>query len=247
MTVPINVFTTFSESGYKEYGKRWLESMETNWPEANLTIYTDFDLQINNVKVIDFNTCFPHHQDFKHKILEKFKNKGHKGPGIGQKTVKFSYKAFCIAHELQINKAGFTIWSDGDVQVIRPVNIDFYSLLENKFLACQLENVNKNNLHIESGILFFNSYMNQTAKFGELLYNFYNTDKLFTIKKPYDGYVIAKILHQHNMPYVDLNADFNVKNKRSLKEETFLHPILNQHFVHWIGNDKNIESDLFTV
>lgn len=211
--------------------------MQKNWSDATLRVYTDFDLQIEGVEVIDFNKCFPHHSNLADKIIQKY-NKGPKGPVIGRKTVKFSYKAFCIANELQNNDSGMTVWADGDTQAIKKINIDFNELLENKFLACQLEKSNNNNPHIESGILFFNSDKEITKEFGKILEHWYNSDKLFTIKKPYDGYVIAKILRQNNLEFVDLNKGFNVIDKRSHKDDTFLHPILNENFIHWIGKVK---------
>lgn len=240
MTFPINIFTTFSKGGYALYGKRWLESNLTNWPNAKITIYTDFDLEINhaNVNVINFDDVFPYHKEWQKAVKEYFNRFPEKGRVIGNKTVKFSYKGFCIYRETQLNRKGMTIWTDADTQTLKPVKIDFQKLLENKFLACQVEKAQNNNPHIESGILFFNSNNPDTKNFGNMLEDFYNSDKLYTIKKPYDGYIIAKILKSNNMNFVDLNQNYNVLNKRSSKEETFLHPILKENFVHWIGQFK---------
>ena len=240
MNSPINLFTTFSETGYDVYGKRWLDSVLTNWANANIRIYTDFDLQVNcsNVEVINFDDIFPHHKEWQNRVLEHYYRFPQKGKVIGNKTVKFSYKGFCIYRETKMQSEGFTIWIDADTQVLKPVNIDFYKLLNNKFLACQLEKSQQRNPHIESGILFFDSSKKETQEFGNLLEEFYNTNKLYSIKKPYDGYIIGKILRNNKIDFIDLNKEFNVTNKRSNKSETFLHPILKEHFIHYIGNNK---------
>lgn len=241
MAFPINIFTTFSEGGYALYGKRWLESNLTNWPNANIRIYTDFNLEVNskNVEVLNFNEIFPHHKEWQKEVLEHYNRFPEKGRVIGNKTVKFSYKGFCIYRETKLKRKDFTIWTDADTQTLKPVNINFQKLLYNKFLACQVEKSQQRNPHIESGILFFDSSKKETQEFGNLLEEFYNTNKLYSIKKPYDGYIIGKILRNNEMDFVDLNQGFNVTNKRSHKDETFLHPTLKEHFVHHIGAIKS--------
>jgi len=236
---PVNLFTTFSKGGYKQYGKRWLDSVAQYWPDANVKIYTDFDLQVDpSIKVINFDEVFPDHSAFKTKVTNYYGHNLPKGPVIGNKTIKFSYKGFCIANELLTNNSGITVWTDADTQVLKNVDIDYTKLLNKQFLACQVEKARHANPHVESGILFFDSANSDSKRFGELLKDFYNTEKLFSIKKPYDGYIIGKILKSKNMNYVDLNENFNVTNKRSTAESTFLHPVLKEHFVHWIGNIK---------
>ena len=241
MITPVNVFTTFSASGYEVYGERWLNSMLDKWKNINITIYTDFDLQVNepNVTIYNFDKIFPEHKNFQNKITKYFDSIPPKGPVIGRKTNKFSFKAFCIANELMTNKDGITVWTDADTQCIDLVDIDYNELLQDKFCACQVEKAGNRNPHIESGILFFDSRKQVSQDFGKLLYDFYNSDKIFSIKKPYDGYVIAKILYSNNLDFVDLNQNYNVDGKRSDKDATFLHPILKKHFVHWIGNIKS--------
>lgn len=236
---PVNVFTTCSKEGFYEYGERWLNSVRKYWPDSNKRIYTDFDLKLDNdIEVINFNETFPNHETFKKTVLDFYSNKTPKGPIIGKKVIKFSYKAFCIAKELINNRKSYTIWTDADTQLKQPINIDFDELLQNKFLACQIEKKQNRNAHVESGILFFNSNNKLTNYFGELLYDFYTTNKLFTCKKPYDGYVIARILNDYNLNYIDLNEKYNVTNKRSTSDTTFLHPVLKNHFIHWIGDKK---------
>jgi len=159
---------------------------------------------------------------------------------IGKKTIKFSYKAFVIQHELKNNVEGYSIWTDADTETIKFVDINFGKLIgSNNFMACQMEKINERRGHVESGILFIDNTHEKTKNFARRLETFYNTRELFDIKKPYDGYVIAEILKMYNYPYKDLNDGFDIENKRSDKDETFLHPTLQEYFVHWIGTRKN--------
>ena len=128
------------------------------------------------------------------------------------------------------------MWLDGDAETISSISKNtLHNIVEDKFLACQQE---KNFQHVESGILFFNISHRLTKEFATVLEEYYFNKKLFKLKKPYDGYVIADILKDKKFIYRDLNSQFNFHDKKSKKEDTFLHPLLKEHFVHWIGTVK---------
>lgn len=141
MNHDINVFTTFNKDGYKRYGFRFLDSLLEYWPAANITVYTNFSLPVSDKKIkvnnLDEQNIF--YDNFQSKVLNHFSSKPPKGYVIGKKTIKFSYKSFCISKELEKNHSGYSIWMDADTEIIKPVSIDFEQLLNQKFLACQME------------------------------------------------------------------------------------------------------------
>jgi hypothetical protein len=233
------VITTFSEQGYTIYGKRWIDSVIKNWPvDTRVVIYTDFDLAApaDNFVVKQFDAEFPYHPAFKELVTSTF-NKDEKATTIGYKTIKFSFKGFVICKELLTADSGYLIWLDGDAETINTVTDNtLEAIVGDKFLACQQE---KNFQHVESGILFFNVSNKLTKEFANELEQYYFNKKLLKLKKPYDGYVIADILKDKKFIYRDLNSQFNFKDKKSKKEDTFLHPLLKSHFVHWIGTAKD--------
>jgi hypothetical protein len=235
--------TTFNERGYNAYGKRWIESVSKFWPkETVVNLYLDFKISNlpENFKVITFSDTFPDHKDFIDRINFKFKNQtsNSKLARIADKTIKFSYKAFVISEELKNDKGEF-VWLDGDVETLTPINFkDIANILGTKFLACQKEKQEYQYSHIESGILLFNLEHSDTNKFLKSFEEYYHTEKIFSLKKPYDGYVIGKILKEKSFDFYDFNENFTVIGKTSSKDETFLHPFLKERFIHWIGTDK---------
>ena len=234
----ITVVTTFSEHGYHVYGNRWINSICKFWPESTkVIIYTDFALETpaSNFTIKQFNEEFPDHNKFKEVILQTF-NKNEKSVSVANKTIKFSYKGFVICNELLNSDSKYLVWLDGDAETVKPIPTNLLNnLVSDKFLACQQE---KNYQHVESGALFFNLYHPLAKEFANDFKEYYFNHKLVKLKKPYDGYVIADILKNTKYNYIDLNAGFNFQDKKSKKEDTFLHPLLKEHFVHWIGTAK---------
>jgi hypothetical protein len=235
----ITVFTTFSKHGYNVYGKRWIDSVIKYWPiDTRVVIYTDFELAApaDNFVIKQFDAEFPYHSEFKELVINNFTG-AEKAIGIGHKTIKFSFKGFVICKELLIAEGDCLVWLDGDAETINPItNNTLQNIIEDNFLACQQE---KNFQHVESGILFFDTTNILTKEFAKELEQYYFNKKLFKLKKPYDGYVIADILKDKKFIYRDLNSQFNFKDKKSKKEDTFLHPLLKSNFVHWIGTAKD--------
>jgi hypothetical protein len=234
----LTVITTFSENGYVEYGKRWIESNLKYWPaDTKFIIYTDFDLAAptSQFKIKNFNDEFPTHSLFVSSVLNRLKNT-QKEKDIAQKTIKFSFKGYVITNELLNAKNGYLIWLDGDTETLSHVNESVIEqLLDCKFLACQSE---KSGKHIESGILIFDCEKTETFVFSKKLKEQYFDLGLFCLRKPYDGYIIADILNKTKLNFNDLNKEFNFDDLKSKKEDTFQHPLLKKHFCHWIGNSK---------
>jgi lipopolysaccharide biosynthesis glycosyltransferase len=128
----------------------------------------------------------------------------------------------------------YMIWLDGDVVFKKDVYQDFpKSLVENNFLACQLEHSRDN--HIESGILIFNGHHENTQKFAKQFKTFYNIEHLLTMGEPYDGFVIYKTLAHLKLPFTDLNKQYGRGGIQSDPNETFLHPAIKSRFTHNIG------------
>jgi len=245
----MKIATTFSKEGFFQYGKRCIDSILEYWPNlTSVVIYVDFDLQIDDSRVTikKFADVFPGHKDFVSKVTEHYKKANYeKAAVISAKTIKFSYKSFVISQEVNLDLDKKFIWLDGDTETISSVNEEIFTdLLQNKWLACQVESPQHRHSHVETGILIFNQgNEKERLMFSNRLLQTYNSDEIFSYKKPYDGYIISNIVKSIEN-YVDLNARFNVTKKRSNHAETFLHPVLKKHFVHWIGQEKNVDTSI---
>jgi len=237
----LKVITTFSQHGYHLYGKKWIESiLKYCSADIEIQIYTDFDLPLaqENFLVKDFNKEFPEHNKFILSVTDFFSST-EKNIGIGHKTVKFSYKSFVINRELK-NSNGILIWLDGDVETLSKINIqDFKTILNGKFLACQTEKQQYKYPHIESGILIFDCSHPTTKIFQKKFEEYYYSNKILSMKKPYDGYVIGRVLKENDLDFVNLNKNFEIIGKMSTADTTFQHPFLKERFIHRIGQAKH--------
>jgi hypothetical protein len=236
----MNIITTFSKEGYQLYGKKWVESV-LNFSSITdqVIIYIDFDLSVPNKNCVikNFNDEFPEHENFKSTVTNFF-NTTDKNIVIGHKTIKFSHKAFVINRELK-NALDVVVWLDGDVETLSAIEKnDFKTILNNKFLSCQTEKQQHKFPHIESGILVFDCSHPTTKIFQKKFEEYYYTNKIFQLKKPYDGYVIGRVLKENDLDFVDLNQSFDIVGKNSHKDSTFQHPFLKSKFVHRIGQSK---------
>jgi hypothetical protein len=148
---------------------------------------------------------------------------------------RFSYKSFVIQDVLSKHTDDYLIWLDGDCVF----KVDDYSnfprnLLEDKFLACQVEENHDLN-HVESGILIFNGKHPDTKKFNERFIKNYTFEELLPMGQPYDGFVVFRSLLMSNLKYVNLNASYGRGGIQSDPNYTFQHPNIKSKFIHNIG------------
>lgn len=231
----IKFVTTFSKTGYKVYGKNWIEKFIKNTStEVIADIYVDFDLNVEHerINIINFNENLPQHKNWKNDYELKSNKHGY----IKLSTIKFSHKAFVISHCLLNSDEDFVIWLDGDASVILDEFIEFpKNILSNEFVAVQREYAGYT-FHCESGILVFNNKHQEKQLFAKkLLDNYLNIETLNSMPEPYDGFVIWKTINDNSISYIDLNAQYGRGGIQSDPNETFLHPEIKKRFIHNIG------------
>jgi hypothetical protein len=237
-TKPITFFTTFNESGYELYGKSWIESFIQNVASSRNNIKAIIyahdipNLTSNHpqVEIIDYETTFPEHKEWK----EKFLTKSNHPPRVKDFTIRFSHKGFVTQHVLSDLKEGYGIWADGDVVFKQENYSTFPDLLfeNNEVLACQIED----GAHIESGILIFNLEHSDMHKFIKAYKDNYSLSEVISkYGEPYDGFVARRALLHSEVSYVDLNKITGQRGIQSDPNETFLHPEIKKRFTHNIG------------
>jgi hypothetical protein len=237
-------FTTFNKSGFDLYGQSWIKSftqISNYYPSIKAKIYYEGpslpNIRHPNLEWVNFNTAIPHHKTWKADFLIKSKHEEY----VKTMTVKFSHKSFVIQHVLDTCKNNYLIWLDGDCIFLPSDYTNFpTNILNNKFLACQVEE-NWDLDHIESGILIFDTTNENTKKFNEIFKNNYVPQTLVIMGQPYDGFVISKTLINLNAEYVNLNSNYGLGGIQSDPSRTFQNPELKSKFIHnigWTGKNK---------
>jgi hypothetical protein len=230
-------FTTFNKNGYNLYGKTWIRSfmaIANYYNKFRAKIYYEgFEPTVNHPSIewITYETAVPFHDSWKKDYLNKTTHSDY----IQTMTVRFSHKAFVIQHVLESNDDDYLIWLDGDC-IFK--NADYTGfpkqILNNKFLACQVEHAQDLN-HVESGILIFQGGHSDIAKFNEHFKHWYQVENILPMGEPYDGFIVFKSLLTSGVTYVDLNQDHGRGGIQSDPSMTFCHPEIHDKFIHNIG------------
>jgi len=232
---PTTFVTTFSESGYHTHGKHWIESFIKNTLNVDAVIFVDFDLYIpdSRIKVLNFNDFIPEHQDW----VDSFSSL-HENKGMCKLGITFSYKAFVMMYAL--NKlSGYVVWLDSDCVFKENTYNNFArTVLDGKFIAIQVDKVEekgdwKPEEHVESGIVVFDMEHPDKNKFLNKFKELYDPATMAKMVEPYDGFVIRRVCRE--IDFVDLfPANYTITHlDPSL---TFIHPELQQRFIHNIGS-----------
>lgn len=230
-------FTTFNENGYDLYGKTWIEtfiSIANYYPSVKAKIYYEGrqpPITHPNITYVSFTKEIPHHKVWKDQLYKKSNHDDY----VKTMTERFSYKSFVIQDVLNKHTDDYLIWLDGDC-VFKAADYSNFpkNLLEDKFLACQVEENHDLN-HVESGILIFNGKHPDTKTFNERFIKNYTFEELLPMGQPYDGFVVFRSLLMSKLSYVNLNAKYGRGGIQSDPNCTFQHPEIKTKFVHNIG------------
>src|SRR6056300_133569 len=232
----ITFFTTFNRNGYELYGKTWIKTfikVANYYNKFNAKIYYEGfspQEQHTNIEWVNYKTAIPHHNKWKNEYNAKTSHSDY----VKTMTVRFSHKAFVIQHALDNIKSDYIIWLDGDC-IFKPEDYsDFPNMLDDKFLACQIEEAHGLN-HIESGILIFNGKHLNTKIWNEKFKENYKVENVLPMAEPYDGFIVYKSLKMTQLPFVNLNKNYGKGGIQSDPTLTFLHPEIKKRFHHNIG------------
>ena len=239
---PTTFVTTFSQKNYFDYGQRWIETFIKNTSDVNAVIFTDFDLPSPDARVtiLNFDELIPEHKSW----LEEFSTTYTKHTKAERNEyerlfgIRFSYKAHVIMYAIA-HMAGYVVWLDGDC-VFKPNSYSNFasSILENNFIAVQVDKVAANDEwktedHVESGIVVFDMDHPDKNKFLDKFTELYDPTTIAQMERPYDGFVLMRTCRSIN--FVDLlPPNYTITDLDPTL--TFIHPELQQRFIHDIGN-----------
>lgn len=230
-------FTTFNKNGYDLYGKEWVRSfilVANYYNKFRAKIYYEgFEPLVDHPSIewIKYEDAILNHPAWKKEYLARTNHSDY----IKTMTVRFSHKAFVIQHALENNTNDYLIWLDGDCVFKNADYTQFpKNILNDKFLACQVEHNHDLN-HVESGILIFNGNHSNKIIFNEEFKKWYRVENILPMSQPYDGFLVFKTLLTTGLEFVDLNEGYGQGGIQSDPNMTFCHPEIKSKFIHNIG------------
>jgi hypothetical protein len=153
------------------------------------------------------------------------------------KAHRFWFKGYTIYYALQKKFSKYVIWIDADVFVNKNVPIDL--ITTNNFALSIMDfESNIGTKLVETGLQIFNTEHNEINAYAKDYINYWNSEQIFNLPKPYDNYVTTDLVK--NFKYNSLCTKGKIKK---FGENSFLYTNFKGYLNHFIGkgNKKKLE------
>lgn len=173
--------------------------------------------------------------DFKDIVFDECKWLSKKRPS---KATRFWFKAMTIYHALREKYSRYIIWVDADVMVVESLVLDI-DLQGNPFAAMHFSNGGVGATPgIESGLMIFDTEHPMIDLLAEEYISFWEEEKLFGLRRPYDTCVIDEIAQTYGfLNLVPANTKKLVPGSNS-----FEYTELAKYLIHYIGKNNKDEN-----
>lgn len=226
--------TSFSGTGYRQYGEQFLEKAVKFWPTP-LVVYYEVRPDFIHDKVTYKNL-------FEIKELVTFlgymqdkpvcRGQLEEGYNYNFDAWKFCRKSFAQFDALR-NYKGKVFWLDADIEFKEPITEKFLEgLFDGKTLACLW----REGFYTETGFIGFDT---EGEKFQEFLTdyeNVYRKGKLFTLERWHDCMAFDYAVKSSGVPFKNLSK-FYKKNETTL--DVLSQSVLRKYMKHHKGPNKD--------
>jgi hypothetical protein len=179
----IGIVTTFSDKGYDEYGKYFVESCK-KFIDKNIKLYFYIDnVHINaesNFVIRKLEESIPDLTVFKNKNKDRVPDK------FLYDAVRFSHKSYCIYHAANNSDVDILIWLDSDTEIYDYVDASYLLkfLPEGKFTS-YLGRPD----YSETGFLAFDLRNPHCKEYFDLFKWYYDSNEIYNLKGQLDCHV----------------------------------------------------------
>jgi hypothetical protein len=224
----IGIVTTFSDKGYEEYGKYFVESCK-KFISKDITVFFYVDnvniISESNFVVRKLEESVPDLTIFKnrnkHKVAEKFMHD----------AVRFSHKSYCIYHAANNSDVDLLIWLDSDTEIYDNITRSYLA----KFLP---EGAFTSYLgrpdYSETGFLAFDLRNPHSKEYFDLFKWYYDSDEIYKLSGQLD-------CHVYDAARVRLEEQGKVKNYNlsppGVGKNHFNH-VFEGYMIHYKGDRK---------
>ncbi len=182
----VKLISTFSDAGYYDYAKHFVESCIKNIKNIDVVIYKDnVDLQdVGNVKFLNLEPTCPDLVEFKkrnsHRTFKKFWYDG----------VRFAHKVYATIHASREENLDYLIWLDADTEIYDVVDPEYFInfLPKGKFVGYIGRETDT-----ETGFLIFDMKHSEAKNFFDRYEWYYNSDAIYTQSEFHDGHIFDVI------------------------------------------------------
>ena len=182
----IKLISTFSDAGYHDYAKNFVESCFKHIKDIDVVIYKDtVDLENKeSILFLNLEDSCPNLVNFKkrntHRTFKKFRHDG----------VRFAHKVYATIHASREPNLDYLIWLDADTEIYDTVDPEYFL----KFLPIgKFVGYIGRDTDSETGFLIFDMKHSEAKNFFDRYEWYYNTDAIYTKSEFHDGFIFDVI------------------------------------------------------
>ena len=256
------VVTTIHREGLEQYGIKFLQSFDQNWPyDVSLVVYAEGwtiedlpdDLLGPHLEIIDLLEASPQLVAFKAEYGDDPRYRGVIETADGDvynyrfDAIRFSHKVFAIYaahyrnHRLE-DRSDYLIWLDADTITHSPMPIEFLdSLLPEGRMVGYLH---RHNTYPECGFIIFDVKNSSGGYFLESLVSMYVTGDMFELAEWHDSFVFGHVLGAAIAAGVKARS---ISNGFEDDPHPFVRSELGKYMDHLKGPDRKVSGASFVT
>jgi hypothetical protein len=224
----LGIVTTFSDKGYEEYGRHFVESCK-KFLSSSITVY----FYVDNVEIEPRSNFVIRKLEPSIPDLSKFKERNkHKIPGkFLYDAVRFSHKSYCIYHAANNSDVDILYWIDSDTEIYDTISEDYLR----KFLpkGCFSSYLGRPD-YSETGFLSFDLKHPSSKEYFDLFKWYYDSDEIYKLKGQLD-------CHVYDAARIKLEQENKIKNHNlspdGITKHHFNH-VFDGYMIHYKGDRK---------
>ncbi|MGY5811771.1 hypothetical protein ACXHXG_29225 [Rhizobium sp. LEGMi198b] len=239
------VVTTFHEKGYRDYGKRCIETFLKHWPEdIGLLVYAenvDVEEKDRRLQILDHGEALPRLLEFRQAFAD---NPLANGICLSRSSlqrdyrwdaVRFSNKVFAVTDAIRRYRtaADQLIWLDADTVTHRDVPPSLVDRIAPR--GDQLAAYLNRRMYPECGWVGYNLRHREILTFADRFERIYTSGYFLAMKESHDSFIFWKIAQQMEQ---DREARFKLLGSNRAKSHVFINSVLGGYMDHLKGDRK---------
>lgn len=236
--------SSFHEAGYNLYGRQFLSSFSSNWPnDVGLLVYAE-DVQVKaddpRIRVLDQRETLPNLLAFKERYKDDPFANGMEPHPKGRRdyrweAVRFSNKVFAVADAIRrtVGKADQLIWLDADIVTRRAIPPSFLDQLAPR--GDELTAYLNRNRCPECGWVGYNLRHPLILAFADSFEGVYTSGHFKTWGESHDSYIFWKLVQRFEAEH---GAKWKGLGDEGRGGHIFLNSVLSRYMDHLKGDRK---------
>lgn len=224
----IKIVSTFSDKGYEEYGKHFVESCKKFISKKiDIQLYVD-NISLaseENIQILKLEQSVPELTKFK----ERNKNKSFKD--YKWDGVRFAHKTYATFDAAQSN-TDYLIWLDSDTEIYDTITPEYFLnfLPKGKFVGY----IGRDGVS-ETGFLIFDMHHPYSREFFDRYKWYYNTDAIYSLSEYHDAFVFDVV--RKELEAAKKIESYNISPPGATKGH--FNAAFDGYMIHYKGDDKS--------